>query len=98
MMFTLVELKAPSGTLAVDVLSHPPPAVVVATRFTLSDPPPTFDTESVLAREGDCCTKEKFKNAGFTLRLGCPGAVTVSETDTFCTGGFAFGAVMVMVA
>src|SRR5260370_9949967 len=69
-MFTLVEAKAPSDTFAVDVLSHPPPAVVVVIRFTLSDPPPAFDTERVLVREEDCCTNEKFKNAGFTLRLG----------------------------
>src|SRR5260370_38063627 len=90
-MFTAVEAKAPSATLAVEVLSHAPPAVVVPVRFTLSDPPPAFETEMIRERKGDCCTYEKFKDTGLTLRLGWPGAVTVSETESVWTGGFASG-------
>ena len=94
----VVEAKAPSATLVVEAFSQDPPAVVAVVKFTLSEPPPAFETERVRDRAADGCTNEKFNDAGLTLRLGCPGAVVVSVTDTVCTGGFASGAVIVIVA
>ena len=69
-------------------LNHDPPELVAVAMVNDNDPPPALLIVIGRVTAGEPCTKEKTIDAGFTARLGWPGAVTVSATETDCVDGF----------
>jgi hypothetical protein len=97
-ILTAADPNAVRLELVVDVRSHCPPELVLAVAENEIDPPPVLDTVIGRLRAGPCWTNGKVNEPGFTLRLGCPAAVTVNATGIRMVGGVAFGVVMVTVA
>src|SRR5271166_3720991 len=92
-----VEANAITLPLEGATLSHAPPESVAVAMVNPKDPPPRLDTETGRDRAAAFTTNGNVIEDGFTLRLGCPGAVTVSDTGMFLTNGEALLARMAML-
>src|SRR5260370_31699645 len=61
------------------------------------EPPPRLETVMARVVAAERCRAEKVSDAGFSARLGCPAADTVRATRMVCVGGWATGALTVIV-
>src|SRR5262245_9086156 len=90
-MLTGLEPKAPTKLLAGDTFNQRPPERVEVVTLKDNDPPPAIEPTSVRVLAPPFTTNEKVIDDGFTVKLGWPADVTVSDTLIVREVGLAFG-------